>query len=121
MYAVAQALSQWFEQFELPVFLNTDVPDESNLPYITIPLKVPEWDKKTQFPVSVWYRTRTNVDVLRKGDEIAAAVGTGIRIPCTDGIIVIYPENPLQQMMIDGDYRCVYLQFTINAYHLPSV
>ena len=118
MLAVAQALSGWFAQFDLPVYVNTDIPDEATVPYITIPLKVPEWDKPTSFPVSVWYRTRSNLSVMAKSDEIVQAVGTGVRIPCTDGIIVIYPDNPLQQIMVDGDYRSIYMLFTINAYHL---
>ena len=121
MMAVAQALSAWFEQFGLPVYLNTDVPDEAEPPYITIPLKAPEWDKKTSFPVSVWYHSHSNVAMIQKGDQIVAAVGAGIRIPCNDGVIVIYPDNPLQQVMIDGDYRSIYILFTLNAYHLPGV
>lgn len=121
MMAVAQALSAWFEQFGLPVYLNTDVPDEAELPYITIPLKTPEWDKKASFQVTVWYHTHSNLAMIQAGDRITAAVGTGVKIPCTDGFIVIYPDNPLQQIMVDGDYRSMILMFTINAYHMPGI
>lgn len=120
MYAVAQALSQWFTQFELPVYLRNDIPDDAAAPYITIAMNVPEWDKKASFPVTVWYRTKSNLAPMQKSDQIVAAVGSGIRIPCTDGEIVLYPDNPLQQPMVDGDYRSIYMLFTINAYHLPS-
>lgn len=120
MMKAAQALSNWFAQFGLPVYLETDVPDEAELPYITIPLKVPEWDKKTSFHISVWYRTNSNQAMIAKGDQIAQAVGLGIEIPFTGGMIVLYPDNPLQQVMVDGDYRSIYMLFTINVYHIPG-
>lgn len=121
MYTVAQALAVWFAQFELPVYLDSDVPDEASLPYITIPFREPEWDKKASFPVSVWYRSKSNVAVMQKGDQIIAAIGPGVKIPCADGYIVLYPDNPLSQLLINGDERRAYLLFTINAYHLPGV
>ena len=54
MTSAVQALSEWFSQFNLPVYLNSDVPDEAELPYITIPLSFPEYDKKASFAIPMW-------------------------------------------------------------------
>lgn len=121
MMSTAQALSQWLSQFGLPVYLFADVPDDAVVPYITIPLNEPEWDKKASFYIQPWYRSTSNLDLINKADEITAAIGRGVVIDCTGGHIAIWPETPLTQLMVDGDFRSVYISLSINAYHMPGV
>lgn len=121
MTSAAQALSDWFEQFEMPVYLNNDVPDEAELPYMTIPMSEPEWDKKASFNIQLWYRTRTNVELMSKADEIVSAIGVGAVIHCDSGHLVLYPDSPLIQVLVDGDYRSALIKLSLNSYKMPGV
>lgn len=122
MTKTAQTLAGWLSGFGLPVYLDSDVPDGADPPYITIPLTDPYWDSKASFPFNVWYRTTSNLPPMRKADEILAAVGEGIRLYFDGGLLVLRadPDTPTQ-IMADGDYRCARVSLTLNAYHLPGV
>lgn len=121
MTSAAQALSDWLEQFELPVYLSNDVPDDAEAPYMTIPMNEPEWNAQATFYIQIWYRTRTNVELMSKADEIVSAIGTGVVIDCDGGHVVLWPESPLIQLIVDGDYRSAYINLSINSYTMPGV
>ena len=121
MIQTASALKTFFGGFGIPAYTVDSVPENVELPYLTYPLSEPEWSQKASFYVQVWYRTRSNADVLAKADEITAAVGNGIKIEMPDGYLVIYPETPLVQLLVDGDERSAYINLSINSYHMPGV
>lgn len=122
MTKTAQALSEWFAQFDLPVYLNSDVSDGAEPPYITIPLADPEWRSKCSYQILIWYRTTSNLPVIRKADEITAAVGEGVRIYFDGGLLVLRLDSDTPtEVMVDGNYRAARVALTLNAYHLPGV
>ena len=122
MMKTAATLSEWFEQFGLPVYLEDDVPDDAVHPYITIPLKDPDWRVKTSFLVKIWYRTTTNIPAIQKADEIKGTVYEGARLYFDGGLLVIRADDDMPiQLMTEGDYRCALVPLTLNAYHLPGV
>lgn len=122
MIKTAQALSGWLSQFGLPVYLETDVPDEAQPHYIVIPLKDPEWRGQTSFQPLIWYRTTSNLPPIQKADEILGAVHDGIRIPFDGGLLVLRQDTDTPtEVMIQDDYRCARVALTLNAYHLPGV
>lgn len=115
------ALETWFSQFEWPVYGEGDVPVDAELPYITVRAVDPEWDKKAAVQVQLWSYTKENAALADKADAIAAAIGVGVRIPFTGGIVVLWPDNPLQQIIPDGDERRVLMLLQMNSYHVPGV
>jgi len=119
----AQALYNYFSGFGIPAYAENTVPDDAVLPYITYPLYQPEWRSKHTFYVIVYYRHKTsNLDSLSKADEIAGAIGEGIRLPFDGGMLVLWPETPLVQAMPpNGDIRAAYINLSINAYQMPGV
>jgi len=121
MQSTAKALYQFFSGFGLPAFTENTVPDDQDLPYITYSLVEPEWNAKATLYAQVWYRTHNNAVVNAKADEITAAIGTGIILPCDGGYCVLWPETPLVQMIVDGDVRRAYINLSVNAYHMPGV
>lgn len=123
MIKTAQALYSFFSGFGIPAYAENTVPKEATMPYITYPLYDPEWRSKHTFYALVYYRHETsNLDSLAKADEIAQAIGEGIRLPFEGGRLVIWPENPLiQTMPPNGDVRPAYINLSINAYHMPGV
>ena len=68
----------------------------------------------------VWDRSRSNSEIIAIADQIAAAIGEGTKIQTDGGYLVIWPETPLTQVMVDGDFRSVYFNLSINAYNMPG-
>ena len=120
MYKVAAALNTFFSGFGLPAYQVNSVPDDVTLPYIAYSLSIPEWNQKASMYVQVWDRSMSNAAILRKADQITAAIRDGVKIPLDDGYLIIWPESPLVQIMVDGDFRSAYINLSINAYHLPG-
>lgn len=121
MLNTAKALKSFFSGFGLEAYTVDSVSEDVELPYIAYSLSEPEWNQKATLYAQVWDRSRSNAYIISKADEIVQAIGVGIRIPIEEGILVIYPESPLTQLMADGDYRSVYINLSINAYHVPGI
>lgn len=121
MYQTASALKEFFSGFDLPAYSSESVPEDVELPYITYSLAEPEWNQKATMYAQVWDRSRSNSLILRVADQITAEIGSGLKIPIDDGYLVIWPESPLIQVMVDGDYRSAYINLSINAYHVTGV
>lgn len=123
MIKTAQALYTFFSGFNIPAYAENTVPDDAQLPYITFPQREPEWNQKTTFYAIVYDRSKdSNLSVLSKADEIAAAVADGARLPIDGGVVVLWPETPLiQTMTTDTDVRAAYINLSMNAYKMPGV
>ena len=121
MTGTAKALATWLSQFGWPVYGEDDVPSGAELPYITAPVKEPEWSRKCSYPLKLWAYTKENEALLEKADAVVAAVGAGVRIPYQGGIVVLWPDTPQTQIVTKGNVRCAYLLFAMNAYHVPGV
>lgn len=122
MIQTAKALNDFFSSFGIPAYAEDTVPDNAELPYITYPLREPEWNTKATFYANVRYRNQTsNLDSLTKADEIIRAIADGIRLPIEGGYVVLWPETPaVQTMPPESDIRAAYINLAINAYHLPG-
>lgn len=123
MRETAKALKTFASGFGLPAYSNSSVPDEVALPYIVYPMTEPEWDQKASFYMVIWDKTTNYTGLLTVADNILRSVGRGVKIDLADGYLVIWPESPAVQEMNDkeNDLKGIYLNFSINAYHLPGV
>ena len=120
MTGTAQALSEWLSQFGLPVYGADDVPYDADMPYITATVREPTWDQKTDVTLQAWYYTKTNAPVIAMGDRIAATIGVGVRIPCTGGLLVLWPGGPFE-ILTEKNVRRAVIHVSMNAYHCPGV
>lgn len=121
MYQGAAALKRFFSGFGLPAYHVSTVPEDVDLPYIAYSLAEPEWNQKASLYAQVWDRSTSNLGIIGMADQITRAIGEGIKLPIDGGYLVIWPETPLIQIQVDGDYRYAYINLSINAYHLPGV
>lgn len=125
MIDTARALNEFWSGFGLWAFAVNTVPDEDpngnpmKPPYITYSLVETEPLEPATHYAQVWYRDTGHADLLAKVDEIKAAIGTGVKLECDGGYVVLRPLNPLVQMMVDEDptVRCAYINLQINCYH----
>lgn len=120
MRATAKTLTDFVRGFGLPAYTLNTVPDDINHPYLTYPLTEPEWNQKTTFYIQGWYKTTSNTELLKKADQIVREIGTGVTIGANGGYLVIYPETPLVQVLVNGDWRSFYINLSINSYHMPG-
>lgn len=121
MYKAAAELKTFFSGFDLPAYAEGSVPDGVTFPYITYSLAAPEWNQKASMYARVWDRTRSNAGIIAKADQITQAIGEGIKIPFDGGYLAIWPETPLIQIMVDGDFRSAYINLSVNTYNMPGV
>lgn len=117
----AKTLKQFVGGFGLPAYASNTVPKDVSLPYLTYPMNEPEWSQKASFYIQGWYRTTDYSEMLTKADQIIREIGTGIVLSTETGYIVIYPESPIVQTLVDGDIRSFYINLSINSYHMPGV
>ena len=120
MYKAAEALKNFYSGFGLPAFQEDTVPDDVSLPYISFSLSEPEWNQRASHFVRVWDRTKLNTGIIRKADQITQAIGTRKKIKYDGGYLVIYPENPKTQIVVDGDTRYAYINLSINTFNMPG-
>lgn len=120
MRQTAKALNDFANSFHIPAYSTDTVPDDVTLPYITFPITEPEWNQKATWYLQGWYKTTSNAEMFAKADEIIREIGTGLIINTEDGYLVIYPETPLVQLIVNGDERSFYINLSINAYHTPG-
>lgn len=130
MISTARALYAFLSGFGIPAYTTDNVPDAAELPpdvaelpYLTYPLKEPEWNQKTTFYVTVYYRNQNSAyELLSKADEIVASIGEGKILDCDGGYVVLWPETPLvQPLPPDNDVRAAYINLSMNAYHMPGI
>lgn len=120
MRATAKALKEFVGGFGLPAYTTQSVPEDVKVPYLTYPLTEPEWNQKATWYIQGWYKTTSNAALAEKADQIISEIGTGITISTDSGYLVIYPETPLVQLMVDDDYRSFYINLSINSYQMPG-
>lgn len=120
MRTAAKAMKEFFSGFGLPAYTVETVPEDVPIPYLAYSLQEPEWNQKTTCYVQGWYRSTSNAALAEKADEIVRAIGTGIRLNTGVGLVSIYPDTPLVQLMTDGDYRSFYINLSINVYQMPG-
>lgn len=120
MLNTAKTLKSFFSGFGIPAYTVNNVPEDTPLPYITYPLVEPEWDRQASFYVQVWWSKRGLSALLETAGEIISQIGQGALFRQENGIIAIYPETPLMQILTDDDTDRAYINLMIRAYHLPG-
>lgn len=120
---VAAALYEFFSRFDIPVFLENNIPEKmtdgnggivsTEPPYITYQLVVPEPLGKSILNARVWYHSTSVSSVLSKCGEIQRAIGRGITIPTGHGTIALFPDDKTPFVQIqpinDPNLKVAYL------------
>lgn len=118
--AITGALSSFFSDFDIPVFPEDFIPENTSLPYLTVLPVIPKgWNETAQFHARLWYPSDGGkLPILRKTDSIRAALGDGLTIECEGGAILLCAGDPWAQSMDNPaeKYLCAYLTFEITSF-----
>jgi len=117
MINTAQALYDFWSSFGIPAFTTQSIPDDAFLPYITYSLVETEPTEPATHYAQVYYRSTDNTALLSMVDRIKAAIGTGKRLECDGGLVVLRPSTPYVQMQGTDENQYAYINLQINCYH----
>lgn len=79
------ALDSFFNEFGLPAYPVTSVPDNVAFPFLTYEAKVGEMGDPVNITVNLWYKTESEKIPNDKADEIYSAISDGGTLRSFDG------------------------------------
>lgn len=120
MINTAMTLKEFFSGFDIPAYAESSVPDEVALPYITYPLTEPSWNEQAVYHCQIWYQQKHLGELLAKADQVVGAIQEGVILKNAGSYVVMYPSEPLIQILTDEDSQRAYISLIINAYHMPG-
>lgn len=99
-----QALHNFFSEFGVPAYLDTSVPSNADLPYITYNYAISSIGHPVYTTANLWYRGTSELPINAKAHEISEVVTRGgVFILCDDGGIWITRGSPWCQPVGDSD------------------
>lgn len=121
MTDVARALSNFWNSFSIPAYVEDIVPDNATFPYITYTVAEPDWNESANIQARVWYQDRSLVSINAKVTEIKQAIGEGKSIKTETGFITIYRDvNFSQHQPYDdigkSNIKVIYLNMILQSY-----
>lgn len=90
-----KAYQSFWEQFGVPVYDVTSVPDDAKLPYITYELSTDTFDHAVALTASIWTRStswKTAYDILNLIEGVV--LNGGANVPYDEGSIWITSASP---------------------------
>lgn len=100
-----KALHQFFNQFGIPAFAETAVPDDQAMPYITYSFATAGFD---DLPVglvaNIWYKTESEAIPTAKGMQVGDAIGReGCLVSVDGGYIWLTKGSPFLRAVPDEE------------------
>lgn len=116
--ATNKALYTFFSGFNIPAYLENNVPTNAALPYLTYdPVVSGTWNDSATFHARLWYpSTDGRLPILQKEDEISAALEDSLTLTFEGGALLLYKGSPWAQSLDNPPegYFCEYLNFEIT-------
>lgn len=119
MINLTKAIYTFWSSFGIPAYMEDNVPDDAQLPYITYELTKPDWNMEAPTYARVWYRDATLVQITSKLTEIEQRIGGGVSTPIENGCIALYKGDPFIQFQpyeTDSDVKVAYLNLVLQAF-----
>ena len=119
MKETSKGLYEFWTSFDIPAYVESSVPDDAELPYITYELRKPSWRGYTSYVVRVWYRDTSFDAISEKVGEISDAIGEGKRLKVDGGFIWLFKDDNFAQLQPteqeDTNLKVAYLSMVIHV------
>lgn len=112
-----QALINYWESFNIPVYDVSSVPDNATMPYMTVEIATDSFLNEVAITNSLWYKSTSWGNITQKADEISSAVGMGGKIiSYNGGAMWVKRATPFAQRLSDDDdtIRRIVLNFSLE-------
>lgn len=105
MSTKAAAVHAFLNEFGIPAYPVSSVPDDATMPYITYTLVTNAWgDGEQNLAIDVWYRGESEAKPNAKVQEISDHIGIGgVMVACDGGAAWIKRGEPFSQVVTDED------------------
>lgn len=118
--SINRTLNAFFGGFDIPAYLEDNIPDWATLPYLTYQPTIPGgWNESATFHARLWYPSdKGRTAILQTEDAISAALQDGTTLSCKGGAIVLRMGSPWAQPLDNPPegYLCEYLNFEITRF-----
>lgn len=96
------ALQSFFNSI-MTSYVETAVPDDATLPYLTYDFVTSSWGNgEVNLPVNMWFRTTSEKEPNAAVERLSKAIGLGgIQLSCDDGVIWLKRGSPWAQSLTD--------------------
>ena len=120
MKDTAVALKTFFSSFGLRAFVENNIPDNAEPPYITYELREPQAGERSSLTARVWYIDTDFEAITGKVDEIKNAVADGASLPVDGGAVWLWPDDNFCQFQPPDEpkLKIAYLMLIIGAYKM---
>lgn len=99
-----QALTSFWNGFNLTAYDESTVPDTADLPYITFSVSDDDFDHPVSLTASIWYRSKRWDEITNKFKEISEKIGRGgIMVQYDGGALWVKRGTPFGQRVSDPD------------------
>lgn len=118
MLETAKALYDFWNSFGIPAYVENNIPEEAELPYITYRLVKPDAMYQSAYYARIWYHDTSFTGILTKAQEIEETIAGGYSIPLSYGNIVLYKEDEFIQLedSEEDELKIVYLNMIIEVH-----
>ena len=103
----AEALYKFFSGFGIPAYPDTSVDEDADFPYLTYTPYFDTMGNEVSIPVSLWYKTESELVPSKKAQEISDYIDGGIYVPCDGGAVLITRGTPFCQALMDSEQPTV--------------
>lgn len=111
-----QALNSFWNNFGIPAYEESTVPDDAQMPYVTYNVATGKLEDTVLLSASLWYHETSWRNIELKADEIARFIGGSYIMKLNDGYLYIRQGAPFAQRMSDDDpdVRRIYLNIAVE-------
>ena len=111
-----QALTAFWNSFNIPAYDVNSVPDDAQTPYLTFEVVTDSFDNEVAVTNSLWYKSTSWKDITQKADLIGETIGRGGKLISYDGgAIWIKRANPFSQRLSENDTtKRIILNFSLE-------
>lgn len=118
--SINRALNTFFNGFDIPGYLEDNIPPAASLPYLTYKPTIPGgWNETASFHARLWYPSKGGrAPILQTEDTISAAIPRGgLKIECEGGAILLDKDDKDWAQPLNNTpegYLCEYLIFELT-------
>lgn len=104
-----KALNNWFNQFGIPFYLETNVPSENEIeyPYGTYQSVIGNWTDEASIAVRVYDRSNKEIRINKFVDSLAEQLKHGTMVLCDEGAMHLTAGSPFCQAITDKEDRTI--------------
>lgn len=93
------ALNTFWNNYGIPAYDESTVPDDASMPYIAYEASISDFGNKILLSGNVYYKSTSWQGISEKVKEIGVSIGGGVSVPYTNGRLWVTKGTPFAQRL----------------------